>query len=121
MFSLGKISAPIEYQSAHVGLFWTVSTTRAADEPGPITQAIAAEMRAEMAVQKMSARVLAERSGVGERSLARYLNAERTFSLETLDKLAQALGYQSGAELMATALARKRRGHGGPAAHGEVS
>lgn len=62
-----------------------------------------------MGVQKMSVRVLAERSGVGERSLARYLNAERTFSLETLDKLALALGYESGAELMAVALARKGR------------
>lgn len=83
-------------------------STRKADTPGPLTIAVAAELRAEMGRRKMSAVTLARTSGVGARSLARYLIPERTFSLEQLDLMAKALGLTSGAEVLIASRERLR-------------
>lgn len=79
----------------------TVMSRREPEQPGELTRAIAREIRAEMGRQQISAVVLAQRSGVGYRTLIRYLNAERTFSLEVLDKLAGALGMTGTAIMVA--------------------
>ena len=76
---------------------------REPEQPGDLTRAIAEELRALMGRRKMSKVALAQESGVGLRSLNRYLDAERTFTLETLDKLARALGLASGAEVIVAA------------------
>ena len=76
---------------------------REPEQPGDLTRAIAEELRALMGRRKMSMVELADRSGVGRRTLIRYLNAERTFSLEVLDRLAMALGLTSAAEILISA------------------
>ena len=80
----------------------SVVSKREPEQPGDLTRAIAEELRATMGRRKMSASELAVRSGVGRRSLARYLDAERTFSLEVLDRLAKTLG-TTGAEVVLAA------------------
>lgn len=85
------------------------------DAPGSLTRAIAAELRAEMAVQKMSRPRMAEKTGIGNRSLQRYLNAQRAFDLDQLDLMAEALGTTTPA-IAAAAEARRQRGDYEPSA-----
>lgn len=62
-------------------------------EPGPaLNDYLAAEIRAERARRQMTVPELAKRSGIGERSLARYLNGTRDINADTLDAICKALG-----------------------------
>ena len=83
-------------------------TDKKPDAPGSMTRAIAAELRAEMAVKKISRPRLAELTGIGNRSLQRYLNAHRRFDLDQLDLMAKALGTTAPDITYAAELRRQR-------------
>lgn len=53
--------------------------------------ALAATLRAERAVKRMTINKLAGQSGIPKRTLMRLLNAERTITVEHLNSLADAL------------------------------
>lgn len=57
-----------------------------------LNAAVAAEIRAELARQKLSVQALALKSGVAYGSLRRYINAERHIDLDVLHDLCAALG-----------------------------
>lgn len=57
--------------------------------------AVAAELRAERAAQRMTVDTLVARSGVSRSTLLRVLNAERAIAVESLQDIARALGVAS--------------------------
>lgn len=59
---------------------------------GPLLAAIAAELRAEMARQKLANRELARLSGIPYNTQARYLSGDSPATPDDLDAIAQALG-----------------------------
>ena len=62
-------------------------------------EAIAAEVRASLARSAQSALWLAERSGISKTSLSLKLKGQRSFSVEELLAVADALGIDAGALL----------------------
>lgn len=78
--------------------------------PGPgegLNAAVAAEIRAELARQRLSVQRLAEMSDVAYGTLRRYLAAERHIDVATLDAIASALG-ASPIALVQAAMARRQ-------------
>jgi transcriptional regulator with XRE-family HTH domain len=57
-----------------------------------LRERLAAELHAERTYQRMTYAEFAKRSGIGERSLHRYLNATRDISTDDLVKMCKALG-----------------------------
>jgi len=55
-------------------------------------QTVAAEVRAEMARQRMSARELSRRSGLAQATLARKIRGDAELGLDDIDVIAEALG-----------------------------
>lgn len=53
---------------------------------------LVAQIEAERAAKGMTIKDLADRAGIGERTLPRYLSQERDLSLSQLDDIATALG-----------------------------
>jgi transcriptional regulator with XRE-family HTH domain len=66
-----------------------------------LTDAVVAQIRAEMAIARLSVRTLAQKSGVPERTLARLMSGERTLDVAQFERLTNALDVP-----MATILAR---------------
>ncbi|SEC89228.1 helix-turn-helix domain-containing protein [Arthrobacter woluwensis] len=64
--------------------------------------AVAAQLRAEKAARSMSLDEIAQLSGVGKRTLQRYLSGERQIPIDAMCDVAEALGL-SPRELMARA------------------
>ena len=62
------------------------------NRPGPFAQRIAAELRAEMARQKMSGRALADAIGANHATVARWINGDGPLSLDWMDAICEALG-----------------------------
>lgn len=69
---------------------------------GPMTEAVAQELRAELARQKRSAKSLAEDNGLNRSTLHKTLNAQRAIDVDDLFSLAELLNI-SAAELFARA------------------
>lgn len=82
--------------------------------------ALADQLRAELAVSKMTTRALAGRSGVPERTLARLLSGERTIDVAQLDMLCRALGVPL-ALMLERATRRAAEAQGNPGGEAEVS
>ena len=57
-----------------------------------LSLAMAAQVRAEMGVARLTTRALAQKSGVPERTLARLISGERTLDVAQLDGICRALG-----------------------------
>lgn len=70
------------------------------NRPGPFAQRIAAELRAEMARQKMSGRALADAIGANHATVARWINGDTDPGLDGLEPMCRALGL-SIADLLA--------------------
>jgi transcriptional regulator with XRE-family HTH domain len=64
--------------------------------------ALAAALRAERAARKMTTKDLASKSGIPERSMIRYLEAERVVDMKVLAKFARGFGMKPS-ELLAEA------------------
>jgi len=58
----------------------------------PLRLAVAAEVRAELARQRVSVNILADRVGMPRASMHRRCRGEIDFGVEELDKVARALG-----------------------------
>lgn len=69
---------------------------------GGLNGAVAAVLRGERAMLQLTIAELAERSGLTDQSLRRYLATERAIDVEVLYAVAQGLGL-TGAEVMARA------------------
>lgn len=74
---------------------------------GPMTEAVAQELRAELARQKRSAKRLAEENGLNRSTLHKTLNAQRAIDVDDLFTLADLLNV-SAAELFSRAEAIAR-------------
>lgn len=85
-----------------------------------LSLALAAQLRAEVAVAKMTARDLARRSGIPERTLARLLSGERTIDVAQLDMLCRALDIPI-ATMWARASARAVEAEADPGAASKVA
>lgn len=70
-----------------------------------LSLALAAQIRAEMGVARLSTRALAHQSGVPERTLARLVSGDRTIDVAQLDRISRALGV-SMLDMMTRAEAR---------------
>lgn len=70
--------------------------------------ALAAEIRAELAVRDRTTTWLAERAQMDRLTLRRYLKAERAMNTAIVEAVAEALGVDPG-DLMAQAVARRDR------------
>ena len=73
-----------------------------------LNDAVVRQIKAERAASGMTIDELAEASGVGARSLVRYLNFERELKLGMIDRLARALGL-TPAELLTRATNERQR------------
>jgi transcriptional regulator with XRE-family HTH domain len=73
------------------------------NRPGPFAQRIAAELRAEMARQKMSGRALAEAIGANHATVARWINGDTDPGLDGLEPMCRALSL-SVADLIAAVM-----------------
>lgn len=82
--------------------------------------ALADQLRAELAVSKLTTRALAGRSGVPERTLARLLSGERTIDVAQLDLLCRALDIPL-ATMLSRASDRAAEAQGAPRDETEVS
>src|SRR5438309_1532697 len=71
------------------------------NQPGPLGQRIAAELRAEMARQEHSRRWLAEQVGAPHNTVARWVGGDTAPPLDALDAMCRALG-MSVADLLAS-------------------
>lgn len=79
--------------------------------PGPnvgLNAAVAAELRAERAAQRVTLQELADESSVPLMSVRRYLNADRHIDIATLNALAIALG-TTAVEVVESAQVRMAR------------
>lgn len=70
--------------------------------------AVVRQVKAERAASGMTVEQLAVASGLGARSLIRYLNFERQLTLDMIDKLAAGLG-MSPKDLLARAIEERQR------------
>lgn len=61
-------------------------------EPGPLAKAASAEIRAEMARQRMTGRDLAAKTDRSQNYTAKRLRDEYAFTLDEVDAIAKALG-----------------------------
>jgi len=82
--------------------------------------ALADQLRAEVAVAKITVRDLARKSGVPERTLARLLSGERTIDVAQLDMLCRALDIAIPT-MLARANARAAEANKDPGEQSEVS
>lgn len=73
-----------------------------------LNAAVAAELRAERAAQRMTVDALAHVAGISKGSLLRYLKPSRHINIDTLEELAHALGTTSE-EIVAAAKHRLAR------------
>lgn len=75
---------------------------------GPMTEAVASELRAELGRQKRSAKSLAESAGLTRSTLHKTLNAQRAIDVDDLFHLADLLGV-SPTEIFDRAEAQARK------------
>lgn len=61
-------------------------------ELGRLSQAVAAQLRAERAIKGMTLDELVDATGISKSAISNYLGAQRALPLETLDVIARALG-----------------------------
>ncbi|WP_179210859.1 helix-turn-helix domain-containing protein [Cellulomonas iranensis] len=77
--------------------------------PTPLTRAIAARLRARIGELNITAKVVAERSGIPTATLSRLLNEKKPIYVEQLDALCSALNLDIAAVLDAADRASRRR------------
>jgi transcriptional regulator with XRE-family HTH domain len=71
------------------------------ESPPAAGNAFAHWLAAELRARRLSQRALAVRSGVDHSTIARILRGDRSPSLATATRIAEALGTQSGGEILA--------------------